>query len=542
MEDQKEIHGWNARQLADRAAELAVRTGASTILLEGPPGCGKELLATHIAARLQAESDGGENRGDPLKWRYNLACVTETVATSQLFGHKKGSFTGAYKDQNGQFDELAAGDVFFLDEIGLAPEKVHAQLLRIVEYGDYYRVGETKRRQVGGGPDTTTLIAALGRGKIPNDLRDRFELQFSLPPLTDRLTDIPPLVATFVREYNEQPDAGFKAVHPSYITWIATRALGANLREKEEQDDQQREVRWLRRTVLQECTECEMWYENLPPKERRILEQFFGGRVLFSQLSLPCLVGRPANQAVSYPRDTLLIDAHRDYWIARSGRAWGPTKELLTESKDRPGDLTRYPPWDDANPFTKEGPPPSPLGGTPKTAELLLTLPVPRVTEDPPLQIDQAKLDISPQRNLPEESLFHSSVSKREVENAVPLEDLFNWDTGEFFYKYTDGDWSDPTETDSKIMAAIVQGAIDAEPTLRALACISRSGVASPERSGGPVLPTWDELKNDVLKMYTTLLAATGQTITEQADITGKSKSWLKGKRKIYGLSNSQSK
>ena len=211
--DKPELHGWYVRKLAKKAVQQIEVTGATNILLEGPPGCGKEMIADHISHALRDKTPD---------LKYNLATAPGNLVQSELFGHVKGGFTGAEKDREGRFGELKEEAICFLDEIGLAPQAVHANLLRIIEYGDYYRVGEDEPEQL---PDDIMLIVALGRGSLPPDLRDRFELTYRIPGLLDRATDVPPLVAAFVEECNNKnEDEDFESVDAEYFKYLLSQA------------------------------------------------------------------------------------------------------------------------------------------------------------------------------------------------------------------------------------------------------------------------------------------------------------------------------
>jgi DNA-binding NtrC family response regulator len=140
-----------ALQLAERVA-----TSDATILVRGDSGTGKELVAG-----LLHRASG--RRGGPFI-RVNCAALTESLLTSELFGHEKGAFTGAHQRKEGRF-ELASGGTLFLDEIGEMPLEVQGRLLRVLESGEFERVGGTKTLK-----SDARIVAATNR-----DLEDGIE-------------------------------------------------------------------------------------------------------------------------------------------------------------------------------------------------------------------------------------------------------------------------------------------------------------------------------------------------------------------------------
>lgn len=162
------------------------------VLLMGERGTGKELAA----ARLHYLSQRWQ---EPLI-ALNCAALTPTLIESELFGHERGAFTGAFQTRKGRF-ESADNGTLFLDEIGSIPLEVQEKILRVVEYGSFERVGgaspiEVDVRLIGATHADLPVLADQGRFK--RDLLDRlsFEVLF-LPPLRERTGDIPILAAHF---------------------------------------------------------------------------------------------------------------------------------------------------------------------------------------------------------------------------------------------------------------------------------------------------------------------------------------------------------
>lgn len=172
--------------------ELVAPTMA-TVLVTGESGTGKELIARAIHDRSQ--------RGKRPLIRVNCAAIPHELFESEFFGHVRGAFTGAVKDRAGRF-ELADGGTIFLDEVGEIPLNLQSKLLRVLQEGQYERVGEEKTRHV-----DVRLIAATNRNlktevsnqKFREDLFFRLNVfPIEAVPLRDRIEDIPLLTQHFI--------------------------------------------------------------------------------------------------------------------------------------------------------------------------------------------------------------------------------------------------------------------------------------------------------------------------------------------------------
>lgn len=167
----------------------------STVLIEGETGTGKELVA-------RALHQASARRTGPFI-AANCAGLTDSLLGSQLFGHKKGAFTGAIDDQQGLF-EAAQGGVLFLDEIGDIPHTVQTNLLRVLQEKEVTRLGETKPRKINVRVLTAThhnLSQDVAKGTFRADLLYRIRVaRIHLPPLRERKEDIPLLVTSFLAE------------------------------------------------------------------------------------------------------------------------------------------------------------------------------------------------------------------------------------------------------------------------------------------------------------------------------------------------------
>ncbi len=165
----------------------------ATVLLLGETGTGKELIARAI-------HDSSPRREHPLI-KVNCAALPDTLIESELFGHEKGSFTGAVGRRKGRF-ELADGGTIFLDEIGDLPQDLQAKLLRVLQSGEFERLGSEKTLQADVRVISATnrnLEAAVAAGSFRPDLYYRLKVfPIEVPPLRDRKEDIPLLVWHFI--------------------------------------------------------------------------------------------------------------------------------------------------------------------------------------------------------------------------------------------------------------------------------------------------------------------------------------------------------
>jgi DNA-binding NtrC family response regulator len=168
------------------------------VLLLGESGTGKEMAASalHMHGR----------RADKPFVSINCAAVPENLLESELFGHEKGSFTGAVKQRIGRFEEADRGTLF-LDEIGEMSGALQAKLLRVLEEKRFERVGGNEHVNVDVrviAATNTDVAAALAEGRLRQDLYHRLNVvQVVFPPLRERREDIPLLAAHFLKQFNE---------------------------------------------------------------------------------------------------------------------------------------------------------------------------------------------------------------------------------------------------------------------------------------------------------------------------------------------------
>ena len=169
----------------------------STVLLLGETGSGKEILA-------QAIHDASARNDRPMI-KVNCAALPASLIESELFGREKGAFTGALAKQAGRF-EIADGSTIFLDEVGELPLELQPKLLRVLQEGEFERLGSTKTIRVNARVIAATnrpLAQAVKEGKFREDLFYRLDVfPIEVPPLRERREDIPMLLWTFVKEFS----------------------------------------------------------------------------------------------------------------------------------------------------------------------------------------------------------------------------------------------------------------------------------------------------------------------------------------------------
>jgi two-component system response regulator HydG len=210
--------------------ELIARVGpsAATILIQGESGTGKDV----VAVALQQQS----KRRDAPFVKVNCAAIPEALMESELFGHERGAFTGAVRAKKGKF-ELADGGTIFLDEIGDMSPTLQMKLLRVLQEGEFDRVGGTRTLRV----DVRVIAAtnvdlerAVAEKRFREDLYYRLRvIEIALPPLRARRDDIPLLAEHFLRRYAARNDKSLTGFEPAAMAALLDQPWQGNVRELE---------------------------------------------------------------------------------------------------------------------------------------------------------------------------------------------------------------------------------------------------------------------------------------------------------------------
>ena len=200
----------------------------STVLILGETGTGKEVFADALhAASL---------RCDKPMIKVNCAAIPADLLESDLFGHEKGAFTGAAERKLGRF-ELANGGTLFLDEIGDMSMDLQSKLLRVLQEGEFERVGGTETIAVDVRLIAATnkdLVAAVEAGEFREDLFYRLKVMtLELPPLRERLEDIPLLANHFLRKYSEKNNKPMRGIAREAVDALKRYDWPGNVRELE---------------------------------------------------------------------------------------------------------------------------------------------------------------------------------------------------------------------------------------------------------------------------------------------------------------------
>ena len=258
-----------------------VANSRATVLLLGETGTGKEMIAKAIHYNSP--------RKDKPFIRVNCGALSGTLLESELFGHVKGSFTGAIKDKIGRF-EAADGGTIFLDEIGTMEPQLQVKLLRVLQEREFERVGDTQVVKV----DVRVIAATnidlqeeVAKGNFREDLFYRLNVvSIYLPPLRNRREDIPRLIDYFLDKYNRLNDRKLRRISRDLLNVLLRYPWPGNVRELENA---------IERAVV--LSRDEDFTEDLLPLSVRMFAQ--QRRISQSSESIETLTRRLADQAMA---------------------------------------------------------------------------------------------------------------------------------------------------------------------------------------------------------------------------------------------------
>jgi Nif-specific regulatory protein len=258
-----------------------VANSRATVLLLGETGTGKEMIAKAIHYNSP--------RRDKSFVRVNCGALTGTLLESELFGHVKGSFTGAIRDKQGRF-EAADGGTIFLDEIGTLEPELQVKLLRVLQEREFERVGDTQTVKV----DVRVIAATnvdlqeeVAKGNFREDLFYRLNVvPVYLPPLRNRREDIPRLIDFFLDKYNAQNDRKLRRINREMLNVLMRYPWPGNVRELENA---------IERAVV--LSNDEDFHEELLPLSVRMFAA--QRRTTQSSESIETLTRRLADQAIA---------------------------------------------------------------------------------------------------------------------------------------------------------------------------------------------------------------------------------------------------
>jgi len=220
------IHGISEGMVSVMAQVRQVAGTESTVLIQGETGTGKDLVAQTIHLLSP--------RGERVMVKVNCAALPAALVESELFGREKGAYTGALSRQAGRF-ELADGSTLFLDEVAEMPLETQAKLLRVLQEGEFERLGSSRTTKV-----DVRLIAASNRdlfkeveqGRFRRDLYYRLNIfPIRMPPLRERTEDISQLVWEFVNEFSERMGKKISHISRHDMALLKTYSWPGNVRE-----------------------------------------------------------------------------------------------------------------------------------------------------------------------------------------------------------------------------------------------------------------------------------------------------------------------
>ncbi len=293
-----------------KQTQVVARTD-TTVLLLGETGTGKELFARYL-------HEAGPRR-DRLFAAVNCGALADTLLESELFGHKKGAFTGAYADRKGLF-QVADGGTLFLDEVGDVSPSLQVKLLRALESGDVTPVGAVRPLHV-----DVRIVAATNKdlskevaeGRFREDLYYRINVfPVQLPPLRDRVGDVPILVDFFLQRFNIKLNKNVQGISPVAMERMRAYNWPGNVRELQNE---------MERAVL-------LSDDNADIEPEALSERISG------MLELPVEIG-PLKETMARLEEQYIVRAlkEHDWNRTRTAKTLGISRQALTVKLSRYG-------------------------------------------------------------------------------------------------------------------------------------------------------------------------------------------------------------
>lgn len=299
------------RDVFDKVKKIS-RTDA-TVLLYGETGTGKELFARAIHYSSHRKSEPFIS--------VDCGALTETLLESELFGHVKGAFTGAIEHKKGLF-ETADGGTIFLDEVGVASPQIQTKLLRVLQEHEIKRVGGNKNIKVDVrviAATNTDLEQQIKDGKFREDLFYRLSvIPITLPPLRERIDDIPLLVSHFLKKYARKAGSKGKKMLPEVVQLLMKYNWPGNIRELENVIE--------RAVVLEEGDTIAM--ESLPDKLREQEIEIDGD----------CLIAEGLKNTINQTERNIILKAFKEC----AGNQYQTAKKLKVSRQNLQYKLKKY--------------------------------------------------------------------------------------------------------------------------------------------------------------------------------------------------------
>jgi Transcriptional regulator containing GAF, AAA-type ATPase, and DNA binding domains len=302
-----------------RAIELALNVASTqtTVLIQGESGTGKELLANLIHYN--------SGRGDKPYIKLNCGAIPESLLESELFGHEKGAFTDAHTQRKGRFEE-ADGGTLFLDEIGEMPLSAQVKLLRVLQDGEFTRVGgneviKTDVRVIAA--TNVELQRAVEEGKFRRDLFYRLSVfPITLPPLRERPEDIHLLVFHFLEKYKQKTGRFVAGISKEALRALVNYEWFGNVRELENAIERAVIIASGRQIELEDLPEAisKKAFESYAQARQERARAASEGRSLNLEIEFPATMEEIERQAIEMALDYTGGDKSRASRLLNIGR------------------------------------------------------------------------------------------------------------------------------------------------------------------------------------------------------------------------------